>query len=131
MIYFSCSAKNPYGIDLRCSWIDIVTELPADDSSNAKIIIGSVVSTGIIMIFAFILILYYALNQKKKRKEMKNAAREVVLWAKRVTVTTDEQRYDNSNGSMEVQVISQCSKIRKKVQFQKYKNTFFAISKMA
>ena len=26
---------------------------------------------------------------------------------------------------------TQCSKIRKKVQFQKYKNTFFAISKMA
>ena len=26
---------------------------------------------------------------------------------------------------------AQCSKIRKKVQFQKYKNTFFAISKMA
>ena len=26
---------------------------------------------------------------------------------------------------------SQCSKIGKKVQFQKYKNTFFAISKMA
>ena len=25
---------------------------------------------------------------------------------------------------------SQCSKIRKKVQFQKYKNTFFTISKM-
>ena len=25
--------------------------------------------------------------------------------------------------------MSQCSKIRKKVQFQKYKNTFFAISK--
>ena len=57
------------------------------------------------MIFAFILILYYALNQKKKRKEMKNAAREVVLWAKRVTVTTDEQRYDNSNGSTEVLVL--------------------------
>lgn len=36
---------------------------------------------------------------------MKNAAREVVLWAKRVTVTTDEQRYDNSNGSTEVQVL--------------------------
>ena len=27
--------------------------------------------------------------------------------------------------------ISQCSKIRKKVQFQKCKNTFFTISKMA
>ena len=27
--------------------------------------------------------------------------------------------------------MSQCSKIRKKVQFQKYKHTFFAISKMA
>ena len=26
---------------------------------------------------------------------------------------------------------TQCSKIRKKVQFQKYKNTFFTISKMA
>ena len=26
---------------------------------------------------------------------------------------------------------AQCSKIRKKVQFQKYKNTFFTISKMA
>ena len=34
---------------------------------------------------------------------MENAAREVVLWAKRVTVTTDEQHYDNSNGSVEVQ----------------------------
>ena len=106
MLYFSCGAKNPYGVDLSCSWINVVTEFP-DDSSNAKIIIGSVISTGIIMIFAFILILYYALNQKKKRKEMKNAAREVVLWAKRVTVTTDEQRYDNSNGSVEVQVVKQ------------------------
>ena len=103
-IYFSCGAKNPYGVDLSCSWINIVTEFP-DNTANAKIIIGSVISTGIIMIFAFILILYYALNQKKKRKEMKNAAREVVLWAKRVTVTTDEQRYDNSNGSTEVQVL--------------------------
>ena len=27
--------------------------------------------------------------------------------------------------------VAQCSKIGKKVQFQKYKNTFFAISKMA
>ena len=27
--------------------------------------------------------------------------------------------------------VTQCSKIRKKVQFQKYKNRFFAISKMA
>ena len=27
--------------------------------------------------------------------------------------------------------ITQCSKIRKKVQFQKYKSTFFAISKIA
>ena len=83
---------------------NVKTEFP-DNTANAKIIIGSVISTGIIMIFAFILILYYALNQKKKRKEMKNAAREVVLWAKRVTVTTDEQRYDNSNGSTEVQVL--------------------------
>jgi len=100
--YYCCGAKNPYGVDLSCSWINIVTEFP-DNTTNAKIIIGSVISTGIILIFAFILILYYALNQKKKRKEMKNAAREVVLWAKRVTVTTDEQRYDNSNGSTEVQ----------------------------
>ena len=82
-------AKNGWGDTTACGLVDVITKLPELDSddNNAEIIIASSTVIGVILLLVICLILYYALNQKKKRKQTDLLARNVVLWAKRVTVS--------------------------------------------
>ena len=82
-------AKNGFGDATACGLVDVITKLPELDSddNNAEIIIASSTVIGVILLLVICLILYYALNQKKKRKQTDLLARNVVLWAKRVTVS--------------------------------------------
>ena len=81
-------AKNGFGDATACGLVDVLTKLPELDSdNNAEIIIASSTVIGVILLLVICLILYYALNQKKKRKQTDLLARNVVLWAKRVTVS--------------------------------------------
>ena len=89
LLLYSCMAKNGWGDTTACGLVDVITKLPELDSddNNAEIIIASSTVIGVILLLVICLILYYALNQKKKRKQTDLLARNVVLWAKRVTVS--------------------------------------------
>ena len=95
LLLYSCMAKNGWGDTTACGLVDVITKLPELDSddNNAEIIIASSTVIGVILLLVICLILYYALNQKKKRKQTDLLARNVVLWAKRVTVSQVNSKF--------------------------------------
>ena len=89
---YSCWANTVYGSDGECGLIDVVTELTEPD--NGLLMEYWQIS---LLVLSFVIVCIicgmYSYHERKNRKKTENIARSVVLWAKRVTVSTEEHRY--------------------------------------
>ena len=101
---FSCFAKNSYGTDASCGWVNVVTEAEmlrttTPDSSDPYLIWKIMIPTVLILGVIILIVSVYAARQKKSRKKTDECARKVMVWTKRVMISMESNNNGNSDHS--------------------------------
>ena len=104
IFFFSCFAKNSYGTDGSCGWVNVVTEAEmlrttTPDSSGLNLVWKIMIPTVVIFSFVILIVSLYAVRQKKSRKKTDECARKVMVWTKRVMISMESNNNGNSDHS--------------------------------
>ncbi len=94
--WYSCVVGVHYSNTISSGFVNVVEKLPVSPSEiRANIIIAGAVVVVCFFLAIVVAVGIYAKKQRQKRKKTNEYARSVVLWTKRIMVTT-EGMCDNS-----------------------------------
>jgi len=101
---FCCFAKNSYGTDGSCGWVNVITEAEmlrttTPVSPGLDIAWKIIIPVVVVLCFGIIFLAVFARRQYTNRKKTDECARKVMVWTKRVMITMESNNNGNSDHS--------------------------------